>query len=90
MNAARGMGLGRDSPGRQSKMNDSDGSASPSRARSRYLTNKVKDMEKERLWEDWKLLMWWDIMFYDLCVYLLFSARPYIAGHFSDLLPLDS
>ena len=83
MNTARGMGLGRGSPGRQS---DGDASTSSSRARSRYQTNKEKDTEKERLWEDWKLLMWWDIMFYDLCVSLPFSARPYLGGHFSDFL----
>jgi hypothetical protein len=62
------MGLDKDGPGRQSKMSDGDASASPSRARSRYQTNKGKDTEKERQFEDWKLLMWWDIMFYDLCV----------------------
>ena len=73
MNTARGMGLGRDGPGRQSKTSDGDVSASPNRARSRYETNKEKkDTEKERLLEDWKLLMWWDIMFYDLCVSLSF------------------
>ena len=87
MNAARGMGLGRDSPGRQSKTSDGDASAS-SRPRSRYHTNKGKNTEKERLWEDWKLLMWWDIMFYDLCVSFSFTARPYIDGHFSDFLPI--
>lgn len=68
MNAARGMGLGRDSPGRPLKMNDGDASASSCRARTNYQTNKEKE-------EDWKLLMWWDIMFYDLCVSLLSSAR---------------
>jgi hypothetical protein len=77
VNAARGMGLGGDSRGRQSKTSGGDVSASSSRARSRYHTNKEKDTEKERLWEDWKLLMWWDIMFYDLCVSLPFPARPY-------------
>lgn len=89
MNAARGMGLGRDSPGRQSKTSDGDVSTSPSRARSRHHTKKEKHTEKERLWEEWKLLMWWDIMFYDLWVSLHFPARPYpyIAAHSSDLLP---
>lgn len=84
MNAARGMGLAKDGPGRQSKTSNGDVSASPSRARNRYQTNKEKGMEKERLFEDWKLLMWWDIMFYDLCVFLPFLACPNIVGHFSD------
>ena len=66
MNAARGMGLGKDSLMRQLKTSDGDASTSPSRVRSRYQTNKGKDTEKERLLEDWRLLMWWDIMFYDL------------------------
>jgi hypothetical protein len=86
MNAARGMGLDRDSPRRQSKTSDGDASALSSKARSRYQMNKEKDTEKERLWEDWKLLMWWDIMFYDLCVSITFPACPYIVGHLSDLL----
>ena len=70
MNAARGMCLGKDRPGRQSKTSDGDASVSPSRARS----NKG-DTEKEILLEDWKLLMWWDIMFYDLCVFLPRSSK---------------
>lgn len=64
VSAARGMGLGRDGPGRRSKTSDASTS---SRVRSGYQTNKE---EKQRLWEDWKLLVWWDIMFYDLCVIL--------------------
>lgn len=82
MNAARGMSLGKDGPGRRSKTSDGDASASLSRSRSRYQTNKEKDAEKERLFEDWKLLMWWDIMFYDLCVFLPFPACPHTVGHF--------
>lgn len=68
MNAARGMGLGRDSHGRQLKTSDDDASTSSCRGRSNYQMNKEKETEKVKLWEDWKLLMWWDIMFYDLYV----------------------
>lgn len=68
VNAARGMGLGRDNPERKSRTGDGDASASSCGAR--------KETEKERLWEDWKLLMWWDIMFYDLYVPLSSPARP--------------
>ena len=88
MNAARGMSLGKDGPRRRSKTSDGDASASLSRSRSRYQTNKEKDAEKERLFEDWKLLMWWDIMFYDLCVFLPFPACPHTVGHFSDFFPI--
>ena len=78
MNAARGMGLGKDDPGRLSRTSEGDASASSGRARSKYQMNKGKDTEKERLLDDWKLLIWWDIMFYDLYVFLPFPARPYI------------
>jgi len=82
VNAARGMGLGRDNPGRKSKTShgdkkaNRDASASPCRANSSCPTSKGKERERER-WEDWKLLMWWDIMFYDLCVpfFLLLVSR---------------
>ena len=73
MNAARGMGLGRDGSGQQLKTRDGDVSASTCRARAGYQANKGKEAEREKLWEDWKLLMWWDIMFYDLCVSFLLS-----------------
>ena len=62
------MGLGRDNPGRKSKTSDYD--VSSSGARSNYQTNEETNVESEseRLWEDWKLSMWWDIMYYDLYV----------------------
>jgi hypothetical protein len=89
VNVARGVGLGRDSPGRQSKTSDGNASALSCRARSSYQTNKEKETEKEKLWEDWKLLMWWDIMFYDLCVsFPPSTCFPYRIGHFSDVLPI--
>ena len=84
VNIARGMGLGGDSPGRKSKAsaNDKkvgDASALPCRAKGSYQTNREKEMERERLWEDWKLLTWWDIMFYDLCVSLSSVCLLYIS-----------
>ncbi|KAF8804356.1 hypothetical protein BYT27DRAFT_7243763 [Phlegmacium glaucopus] len=77
VNAARGMGLGRDNPGRKSK---SSGSALPSRTKSSCQTSKEKETERER-WEDWKLSIWWDIMFYDLFVADSLGQQPYMPSY---------
>ncbi|KAF8153178.1 hypothetical protein B0H34DRAFT_861342 [Crassisporium funariophilum] len=83
VNAARGMGLGRDSPGRKTKANHERKAATASHGRGRtsHQANKEKDAEKDKVREDWKRLLWWDILFYDLFTADVMGHQPCVPSY---------
>ncbi|KDR77288.1 hypothetical protein GALMADRAFT_267440 [Galerina marginata CBS 339.88] len=83
--AARGMGLGQDSySSRKSKAglggNDKRFNASGSIS-TRETTKKEKKAEKEREREEWRRMVLWDVMFYDLFTADVLGHQPYIASY---------
>jgi len=62
INSARNMGLGRDVPARSGAAGRTAPKNRPSTLSS---TGKDKDGKEEKK-EEWRRLLWWDVLFYDL------------------------